>query len=228
MSLPLSKTLHPDDYILLRPELENVNRNWDGTQHDHRRWEYAMALRAVDNWMVATGYGHPDAADVGGAGSPLFWMLKDRIAPDDLKWQALVIDPAANPSCPSYTLAAYVTAERRTFQIVTAISLLEHVEDLDHFGYHLSCLVAPGGLLFLTMDCCDAPGGEHGATDEFPTDRYHFSWMRRRIFGVNQVHALAEDFWDRGFTLFGRLDRMYHGNHVFDYSFCSLALVKRA
>ena len=40
-----------------------------------------------------------------------------------------------------------------SLDLVFCISVLEHVDDVTEFLYHLGCLVAPGGLLFLTVDC---------------------------------------------------------------------------
>ena len=219
--LPLSKTLDPADFALLPKELAIVDRHFATAipQHPMRRWEYALALWAIWHWKDGRDARYPRGiVDVGGNGSP-FW----RMAAPLTAW-VQVIDPAENT-----TLETYLTslASRPTLvDVVTCISVLEHVEDLDQFCYHLSCLVAPGGLLFLTMDYCD---GFADARDAFRVpDTYHFHWMRKRIFNSFAVEQLIAGFYRQSFTLFGDADYTWHGPQVYDYTFASLALVKRA
>jgi len=216
MTLPLSKTLDPSDYDQLQLELVIVDRHFTSAreQHPQRRWEYAMALRAAKNSILGG-----QVADVGGAGSPLTEMILDQ-HPD---WSSVtVIDPASEDLNDRYTLARWIQCYQCMFPVVFCLSVLEHVEDLDHFLYYLSCLVAPGGLLFLTMDYCS----DEGAT--WPEDHYHFHWMRKRIFNREQWSRVEEQFKTYQFTVLGAADWTYHGPHVFDYSFASLALVKRS
>jgi hypothetical protein len=218
MSLPLTKCLDPEyDYAELAEELKVVGR-WfymAKEQHTHRRFEYALALRAYDTWAQRDYeyWGHANrthggrVVDVGGAGSPFKHMISEA-------WGGTptIVDPEEN-----HTLAQHVRYAGLA-SCVFCLSVLEHVDDLDQFCYHLSCLVAPGGLLFLTMDCCGCP--EHPEPEA-----HHFHWMRKRIFTTNQRLNLAFSLKD--FQLLGEADRLYHGDHVYDYSFASLALVKR-
>lgn len=207
--IPLTKLANIQaDLALLPEELVQVDRyfNEDQPQHASRRWEYALALRAQTTWYdrdVLTDADRPQGPviDVGGAGSP-FWRM---VSHDRCR----VIDPKGGPDLAEHLrLGAALASE------VYCLSVLEHVEDLDQFCYHLGCLVAPGGLLFLTMDYgTDLP------------DQYHFHWDRRRIFDTKAWETLREKFGD--FTLLGTRDRTYHGNQVYDFSICSLALVKR-
>ena len=216
MSLPLSKTLDPADFDSLAEELAIVDEFFtkDREQHPMRRWEYAMALRAIDyppNLLRAHRL-----ADVGGAGSPFRYMA------GEIGWQTEVIDPDQPFGC---TLADYFQKDyAQPFQRVTCLSVLEHVDDLDRFLYHLSCLVAPGGLLFLTMDYCD---GYAEAIDSVVPDTYHFHWMRKRIFNVFRLAQITHLLHQRDFTHLGPYDFSWHGPQVFDYTFCSLALTKR-
>jgi hypothetical protein len=136
----------------------------------------------------------------------------------------IVVDPDED----GQTLAQYLEMAPRLSQAVFCLSVLEHVDDLDHFCYLLSCLVAPGGLLFLTFDYCD---DRH---DAYPVDIYHFHWMRKRTFnayalGQGVMRPLqAQGFATLGFSLQGSIDYTWRGAHVYDYTFGSLALVKRA
>lgn len=211
----LSKTLDPADFALLAPELAVVDR-WftiERAQHPLRRWEYALALRAYRTWGRRSRF----TIDVGGAGSPFYHMVPDHLPH--------VLDPDCGAK---HTLADYLGTAPPAPQIADAVfclSVLEHVGDpstdpLDEFCYHLACLVAPGGLLFLTMDYCDAPEAE-------PEDRYHFHWMRQRIFSATGMGRLSYRFLSRDFSPLTALDYTWHGPQVYDYTFASLALVKR-
>lgn len=210
--LPLSKYLDPEhDLPRLAQELALVDQVFDAAspQHPMRRWEYAMALRAIKAWRVwSIG---SVAADVGGAGSPFAKFVARAV---DLP--TTIIDPG---EVDSETLASYLYKELRLFPIVTCLSVLEHVDNLPQFLYHLSCLTAPGGLLILTVDAC---GCEHPGDDP-----HHFHWMRRRVFTPKRLATLSVVLEDLHFSVYGSVDWAWHGAHVYDYSFASLVLVKR-
>ncbi len=214
--LPLSKTIHPGDFDFgqLAVELLVVDALFttERPQHEMRRWEYAMALRALNDWRKPRDYRYPRlAADVGGAGSPFYSMLR---YPSKVE----IIDPDGGRTLEQYLTA--VDGWPMLFDAVFCLSVLEHVDDLAAFLYYLSCLVAPGGLLFLTADYCGQAG--------YPVvDRYHFHWMRRRIFNEHTWSRLMYDFIRRDFTPFGDIDFTWHGPQVYDYTFISLALTKR-
>lgn len=224
--IPLTKTLAPNDFPLLEPEMRIVDQQFTKAreQHPMRRWEYAMALRARHAWLQwdYETFGHANRAhghriaDVGGAGSPFELMLKE-----DAGQNVTVIDPDGG-----MTLEQHLRHRGYLSHEVYCLSVLEHVDDLDQFLYHLDCLVAPGGLLFLTVDCCSGKQSD-------VTDTYHFHWMRKRIFSEIDWRQLGGRLspWQETprYTCLGlKADWTHHGNHVYDYSFASLALVKRA
>jgi hypothetical protein len=218
--LSLTKTCDPADFARLEEELAIVDRRFGAArpQHEMRRWEYALALHALTRWQEQ--YTSPLRAvyDVGGAGSPFRRMVEER-----MQYSVMVIDPdvAPEPARPPCTLAELFACHTpRVGQAVFCLSVLEHVDDLEEFCYHLACLVAPGGLLFLTMDYCNDTG-----TD--PEDLYHFHWMRQRIFNPYTLGALTHEFGRRDFHLFGTGDLAWHDPQVYDYTFASLCLVKR-
>lgn len=226
--LPLTKTLHPNDYADLAEELVIVDRHFQSAspQHESRRWEYALALRAYKTWFTLVRPSSVSWTDVGGAGSPFHFMQSEQddvLRDGRISASSCIIDPEINES-----LAEYVAGAPSLKSAVFCLSVLEHVDDLDQFLYHLSCLVAPGGLLFLTMDACSCPS--HAADTEIadPLDHHHFSWMRRRMFGEADRRWVAERLLDLQFQWFGGRDPVYHGDHVYDYSFASLCLRKRA
>lgn len=228
MAIPLTKTLSLADYDDLMPELHTVDRWFTSEQEQNhmRRWEYSLALRAISDWAAHVGVSVlPEVADVGGAGSP-FW----RMVPAD---NVFVLDPVGGCSLEDFVSHRAGTNSGHTFRIVTCLSVLEHVADMDQFLYHLSCLVAPGGLLFLTMD----------AWDQLGPDTAHFNWMRKRIFYWDQfrpAEPLHADFYLpnsfalvrdtlRGlrFSEFGGSEHAYQGATVAGgYTFASLAMVK--
>lgn len=216
--LPLSKTLDPTDFDDLAVELTIVEQHFraDQPQHPMRRWEYALALRAISTWREGKDYRYPRSiVDVGGAGSPL-WRMLAPIA------STRMLDPLVNHTLEYYL--THVTSDPELHDVVTCISVLEHVEDLDRFCYHLRCLTAPGGLLFLTVDYCNAP--------RYPVaDTYDLHWMRTQIFNAYSLARLTADFLRNDFKLLGAVDYTWHGNHIGPpesaYTFASLALVKR-
>lgn len=238
--LPLSKYLDPADFDQLGEELVIVDRWFTSAreQHPMRRWEYAMALRARRDWLQwdYEQHGHANRAhghlikDVGGAGSPFAAIVSE-----DAGQPVGVIDPDQDPGL---SLAQYLRWRGQLAHEVYCLSVLEHVEDLDQFLYHLSCLTAPGGLLFLTFDTC-GPHATYSAGEVL--DTYHFNWMRRRIFSQANYESLAgiptwaSDQWPNltryGFSLLGDgqfpTGADYPGPQVYDYTFASLALQKR-
>lgn len=218
MSIPLTKAANfAVDLPELAEELVIVDRHFESAsrQDPARRWEYAMALRASRRHNPLPS----DMYDVGGAGSPFLAMLHEQAD----EWGA-IIDP--NEPGASCTLAEAVTAGMPMGDQVFCISVLEHLApaDLDQFLYHLSCLVAPGGLLFLTMDCWDGEG----------PDTAHFASMRQRIFSMEDWLGLGATFLEYHFSMFPAdtdewVDWEYHGAQLYgSYSFASLALIKRS
>jgi len=213
MTLPLNKFYSPNDFPDLAPELEIVLQHWDKGQYENRKWEYAMALHTLRTWEEMGSVIIPRLSrrlvDVGGAGSPFLSMAGN--------WHTTVVDPKVN-----IDLADYMTTRPCLADAVVCLSVLEHVDDLDRFVYHLSCLVAPGGLLFLTVDACDThePG--------WPADTYHFHWDRKRIFSDLRLRLLRQQFAARDFETFGEVDRLWNGPiENWGYSIASVAMVKK-
>lgn len=212
MTFPLTKAWDPADLSTdLIPESVMVATAF-GTaspQHEMRRWEYAMALRAIIRWEVVSQ--HPirplTCYDVGGAGSP-FWRM--------VPYQVQIIDPAAEDG---QTLAAFVATHPPKHRIVTCLSVLEHILILEPFCADLASLVLPGGLLLLTFDY----------QPDDTLDQKMFHWMRQRIFTPTSWQKLAGDFSALGFDLFDSVDWTFHaGWENWGYCPASLALRKRA
>lgn len=219
MTLPLNKTLHPDDYLQLPKELEIVDIAFTkaAEQHPARRWEYALAIDAFNRWegQLEKNLSGP-TYDVGGSGSPFYVMLDP--------YQVHVVDPR---EIDGRDLQALLREGPRLGRAVFCLSVIEHIErgigQIDRFCYHLASLVAPGGLLVLTMDYATSS-----------QDTFHFHWMRERIVDPQFYRWLIVTFEHYGFKLFGGIDQashqqlVYHGPQVYDYTFASLVLRKRA
>lgn len=210
----LTKCLDPTDYVELIPELVEVDKQpLHPDQHTHRRWEYAMALRAHSDWRRVLGHHpvimNPLALDIGGGGSYLSTMMDRR------GLNCHIIDPTVNFGLEK--VAAKKPPIRAS--IITCTSTIEHVENLEDFLIHLDSVVAPRGLLFLTSDIWGKPS-------ETP-DTAHFHWMRKRIFTPETWEHVAKAFAEQfKYRLLGGVDWSYKGDQVYDYSFCSLAMTK--
>jgi hypothetical protein len=204
----LTKFLNPADYLCLDEDLRIVDRFPIGhEQHPHRRWEYGMCLRAIREWIPSFS-AMPRAVDVGGAGSSLRDVLYSISIP------VRTIDPKVNCSLRRFR----ETHAALRAPIVISISTIEHVpfEEYAQFVEDLAGLVMAGGLLFLTAD----------AWNSEETNGAHFNWMRERIYNPQTWMKLSGRFCALGFIPFGGVDWEYYGDHVYDYSFASLALVK--
>jgi Methyltransferase domain len=209
--LLLSRTLDPSDYEHFTEELKVVDGYAGGLPHTHRRWEYALALHAIWRWKQARRVHIEDPIyDVGGgSGSTLHHMLGE--------WtdcEVRIVDPTVDGSGP---LEEWATGGTTLADVVTCISVIEHVPDLDRFIYHLSCLVAPGGLLVLTMDYWNRCGPDTASNHP----------LRQRIFCPKTYAALRTSVVPLQLTTFGGVDPTWHGAHVWDYTFASLVLEKR-
>jgi hypothetical protein len=207
VSLPLSKTLDPHDYLDLDPELQTVAFYDLNGQHPHRRWEYALALRAIETQRQWTGVHRGPIYDVGGAGTPFHQILQH--------WTARpveVIDPRVNVALQDWVVGGAPLAD-----VITCVSVIEHVGDLPAFLYHLTCLLAPGGLLVLTMDYWNKCGPD---TAERHEDRV-------RIFCPRSYASLRLQLASLRLHTVGGVDQVYHGAQVHDYTFASLVLEKR-
>lgn len=221
--LPLSKPADlTGDAAALAPFTAQVDAHpaaLEG-QHPIRRWEYAMALYAIQEWQRGVGKAGPLIADVGGAGSQ-FWQLLTAVTRERI----VSIDPANVPtSAEAYTHPYVGTVEEYAvdnyhgqFDVLSCISVIEHVVDLRPFFRACHMLLKPGGLLFLTTDYWDADG----------PDVAHFHWMRHRIYNAERIRRLVCTLRELGFASLGKANWNYPGNQLYDYSVASLAVTRK-
>lgn len=225
--LPFSKACDLlGDAAALAPFYEQIDRCPDALagQHPIRRWEYATALYTMQVWQENQGQGdgHPGTplqiCDVGGAGSN-FWKVLAGLTSETV----IVVDPSTvrvedhqavflTASAEDYA----ANAPHDQFDVLTCISVIEHVRDLRPFFRACRMLLKPGGLLFLTTDYWDADG----------EDTAHFHWMRERIYNAGSIRSLLRSLRDLGYRSFGTSDWTYAGAQVYNYSVASLAVVK--
>lgn len=220
-ALPLSKTCEPGD-IWVTAVAEERRRHprqppllreaacfaddLEG-QHPLRQWEYAMALHALRCWYSEQMPAAFRLLDVGGAGSGFAARLQTIYPEATIQ----IIDPRC-----SYTIEASALPDG-CCQVLTALSVLEHIPSPKPFLRACARHLAPGGLCFLTVDYwnCEGP------------DTAHFHWMRERIYNRDSFTDVLTFCREKlGLRRFGAADWTYHGNHVYNYTFCSLALRK--
>lgn len=219
--IPLTKTLDPDDYkrAEILAVMPTVDKFFQSDQHPHRRWEYAMALRAIWSWKQHLGEldEFKRIADVGGVGSPFHLMVVEAGN------RSTLIDPKENTSVEEW--AAQHNSSNR-FDAVISISTFEHTEQPLAFLEACCRILKPGGLLFLTFDYL---AGEENQEALQVQDTAHFHWMRERLLNRGQIRTLFQllcGFYN--FEEFGGRDLTDRGPHVYDYSFASLCLRKAA
>jgi hypothetical protein len=213
--LLLSRTFAPADLDHLTGELLAVDGCTKlysgGTLPPARRWEYALALHAVFRWEqaqpppfqgIARGY------DVCLGGPPETHAFAATLAAwTDAETASLIAAPSGVPLRAGLALA----------EVVTCLSVLDRVGDLDRTLYYLSCLVAPGGLLVLTVPYWNRCGPDTAIDND----------QRLRIFCPRTYQQLRASCTALHLTTFGGVDPAYHGAQIHDYSLASLVVEKR-
>lgn len=230
LTLP-SKSLEPSDYDDLQPAMRALHHTigWArgheylvGLAHPHRLWEYGSAITAMTQHFEGSLVGHT-VLDVGaGPGAlgpalalhyncavteadpsvnlaplraPLIEALRGR-----LKY-GYTFDPSPLSAIP----------EGNVFHAVFSISVMEHLPaaEQEEAWTKLASLVAPGGVLAVTIDF-----GRSGEAWKHDTDR-------EVKLGAEDVEKIAEWLRRSGITL-TPIDTTYHGPQVFDYTFFRL------
>lgn len=198
--------------------------------HEHRYWEYGMAMEALTQWICRkrpAPWEQARIVDVG-AGDSLFgpclaWNTKAAVEE---------IEPRADCGPRRHEINSFLAGHKRgrlawtqgnlkqtiaTWDAVFCLSVVEHVREQDDFWTTLPSLVREKGLLFLTTDVVpDA------------SKRYHFDNLRAINYTTDMLRQRAAQILAQGFDwLGGEPDWEFHGAEVFDYSFMSLAMVRK-
>lgn len=209
-----SKVLNLTDYMTLPTEFVNNTygnfRNICRFEHEHRRWEYGLAIQAlldIDAKKVL---------EVGGGGSlliPLAYLSGMEVTEvdpwdctDTLEKQAQLLGSAPI----RYFQQDFLDFELdEKFDAVVCTSVIEHVPEHERFFLKLLEYVAPGGILVLTTDF-------HPSSEKF-SDAHERTYSGEDLL---KYADLAKDF-----TIFGgEYDYTYWGNYVYQYAFGSLVL----
>lgn len=203
------KTLHPADYDDLREHVAAYERTMNqssarfSVQHQHRRWESAIALSALAKADADT------VLEVGSGGSPFAATAAAE------GYDVTVCDPDSrvlwhrdHPGDIRVVQADFIDAELDQYDAVVCLSVLEHVEDDTAFFKRLCDLAR--SLVVVTVD--------------FSMDGRRYSRDHLRTYSPKALAALRRRAPQR-FVQMGESDWRDNGAHVYDYNFASLVLV---
>ena len=239
----VSRTMRLGDYVELTPEMDVVEKvirivGLDPAQHRHRRWEYALALHAVNQRFgtLTTDKGVLQVGDFGcaiGLLAPIMvWLGHDVHMYEPWAWgnqeeQCLgqcSIAQNGSSSPGKFTIChrdlSHLEAEDKgRFDVSFCISTMEHVPNETEAMNDLFDSVAPGGITFLTMDF---------GPDE--TDHYMSASVRARIYCPQKMQHLVELGQAQGFELLGgESDWSWHPEMtlVNNHGFSAIGMVRR-
>ena len=209
----LSRVLHIDDYRLFTEHLavDQVRHMLTDYryEHEHRKWEYGLALKAVLDSGART------VLDVGGAGS----VLSPLLAYYGL--DVTQLDPGAGKESVDsqnkslginieFIDGRFSTVDIGMFDAVVSISTIEHVEDDITFFHEL--LNHANLMVFMTMDF-------------YPT-RKVFSKDHERTYNKEDLYRFC-DIAEKSNFIVEYSPYIYRGSFVYDYTFASLLVRKK-
>ena len=201
-------------------------------QHAHRRWEYALAQRALkDTFGDRTNILVGDFGCGIGLWTPIALALGHQVkayeiwAYGDEEWFVMQqienvtrgMNLAPNFEMRHVAIGSLGDADR-DFDAVYCISTLEHIQEERRAFDDLCKSVRPGGLLFLTMDFSNVESEVVMANNSF--QRMYSERLLGRLAGYAKENGLG--------LLGGKSDWAYTVPLVHHYSFCSIAFTKEA
>jgi SAM-dependent methyltransferase len=247
-SMILSRVMRKEDYLELVDEqrvmqfIRDSIQMWYPPQHQHRVWEYAMALKAF--WTVF-GTGKKDllVTDHGcGAGflSPMMYWLGQNVwmyecwtmgsAEEYMLEQMRRVGLNRKEKHGTYQMRSaplcQLTDEDRGVDAAFCISTLEHIGEYQKAFRDLLSTVKSGGLVFLTTDF-----GEH------EEDTYQYAGLRAgKMFCEKTYLELWEIAIAMGFEMIDKTPKekddwvdwewKEENRLVLDYGFASLAMIR--
>lgn len=240
----LSKTIEEKDYELIQYEvnlLQDCHKELTGKGvridigHHHRFWEYGMALKALYSWcdgIVKVKPSH-NLLDVGAGlsllGPTICWAEEIGITEVEPNTEYAKDRDICNSALLELNCPYYITwagTQLSTFRqwhntsnfydAVFSISVMEHVAADHEFLRSLADMVKQDGLLFLTTDVMPRSG-----------KGFHFDNLREHNYTVDDIKSKISYLESKGFSLLGESDLEYKGDQVFNYSFASIAMVKK-
>lgn len=202
----LSRTLDPADYAQLPEELTLVDR---AGVPPLRRWEYALALHAIARWSDADPLRHwsDPIYDVIGEDAQFAHLVAEQTGRE-----TEILDVTHHGS-----LNGEVRGGRPLADVITCLGIIEHIPEPESFLYHLSCLLAPGGLLVLTFAFWNRCGQDTAVGHE----------QRQRIYCPKLYSSLRSQADTLHLHAFGGVDPTWHGTQRLDHTVASLVLEKR-
>lgn len=252
MSFPLSRVMRMSDFEVLAPQLATVDKvlgmlnGGDKAQHPLRRWEYALALAAFQNWAEERNLDvcSLKVADHGcctGMLAPTMFMMGHDVTmyeiwawgnqQDFATWQmeqmrTINQDLATieKAKVGNYRWANrplnQLLDEDRNFDVVFCISTIEHIHNHEIAFRDLCHCVGPKGMLFITSDFAGRPGWGFVADGVRPDG----------MFCAQTYERLAEIGREEGLELIGA-ESLWSWDEscrlVNDYGFASLAMKRR-
>lgn len=218
-----NKSLHPDDYNDSLIEIygdifDNLRTSVPSSiQHEHRRWEHCMAMAAIEKFVPFMGEkyerGRTDILEVGSGGSlfaPMCSLVGYNITvvdPSDSVKIAIEQNPDINVEQIDYIKYDALTK----YDTVVCLSVLEHIEDDIQFFNKL--LQDAKFMVFLTVD--------------FSVDGRTFSKDHLRTYSPTALYNLYLMAHEQGFSMPDNPEWFISNeNHVYDYNFASLCLVR--
>lgn len=234
--MKFTKTLELEDYNLIANQVNELKSTQHyctnnsipfSLNHTHRYWEYGMALKAFENWMLEkSATNTPSIIDIG-AGTGLLGPT--------LSWQhnLAVTESEPDVGCfqPRSILNNWLYRDKKPiiqlrteipethFDVVFCISVIEHVAADHDFLKKISDLVKPNGLLFMTTDIMPKMPKEDGKG-------YVSDNIREHNFVIKDLQRMKDYFESKDFISFGEVDFEFHGVMVNDYTFGSLCVTK--
>ena len=230
---PYTRSLHPDDYEFLRDyntpivafQYEMVvrgvpHREW----HPHRFWEYASIMQQLIELGVSAD---AEIIDIGAGASffdPYLALSYPRLCCTDTEkygdysWMVQKQREAYGVALPLYNVPVESMSIEWTdkFDVTLCISTIEHVDSHDIAFAELVRITKPGGYIFVTSDYFrNLEQFEQSVSRHLQVTPY------RKEFVLNLPQRFAVDF-------VGETDLDYCGDFVHNYSFCNIALRKRA
>lgn len=215
--LTFSKVLDINDYshftehLAIEPIIRTLKRNYR-YEHEHRKWEYGMALRFLLQNNVKT------VLDVGGGGSifsPLLSMYGFEVTQLDAGYGEKEVEYQNQflKNKIKFTYGDFSKDQKLgKYDAVVSISTIEHVENDEDFFNNL--LKHSKNLVFFTTDF--HPSGKPFSGAHLRT--YNKDSLAKLVFNSKNVTFRFPNLVLPTFV--------YTGDYVYDYSFASVALVK--
>lgn len=208
-----SKTLCANDYASLSAEVPFIEQissrlGWNDN-HTHRRWEYGMCLQAIKR------HGGQRVIDVGGGGSTLGFALAElgyQVTVNDVQnFAAWIVEKSSLINKHIGFQYGTLGEISNTYDVVSCISVLEHIDDYELAWAKLLSIVEPNGLLFTTVDYHESGSPIVGG--------------HLRTFNERMIRRMIDMSKQYGFSLYGGWpDYRDGGSDVNGHTFASIAL----